>query len=99
MRVKWIEHKTQSKPATADSLVSRRARYKRVKRGNINENQRLTMCRTKNKIECNNIVASLDASWLSLTETRPGSCERAGSPELPGRGDACICSVAKAVAR
>jgi len=31
--VKWIDHKTQSKPATADCLVSRRARYKRVKRG------------------------------------------------------------------
>ena len=57
------------------------------------------MCRTKNIMECNNIVASLDASWLSLTETRPGSCERAGFPELPGRGDACICSVAKAVER
>ena len=41
----------------------------------------------------------MDASWLSLTDTRPGSCERAGSPELPGRGGACICSVAKAVAR
>ena len=41
----------------------------------------------------------MDASWLSLTETRPGSCERAGSLELPGREDACICSVAKAVAR
>ena len=44
-------------------------------------------------------MASLDASWLSLTETRPGSCERAGSPELPGRGDACIWRIAKAVAR
>ena len=33
MRVKWIDHKAQSKPATADCLVSRRARYKRLKKG------------------------------------------------------------------
>ena len=44
-------------------------------------------------------MALLEASWLSLTDTRPGSGARAGSPELPGRGGASICSVAKAVAR
>ena len=44
-------------------------------------------------------MALLDASVLSLTDTRPGSGARAGSPELPGRGGASIGSVAKAVAR
>ena len=44
-------------------------------------------------------MASLDASWLSLNGTRPIWYERGGSPELPGRGDACIGSVAQAVAR
>ena len=43
-------------------------------------------------------MASLDASWL-LNGTRPIWYERHGSPELPGRGDACIGSVAQAVAR
>ena len=41
----------------------------------------------------------MDAQRLSLTDTRPGSGARAGSPELPGRGGASIGSVAKAVAR
>ena len=36
---------------------------------------------------------------LSWTETRPGRSERAGSPELPGRGGPCIGSVAEAVTR
>ena len=44
-------------------------------------------------------MAVLDAQRLSLTDTRPGSGARAGSPELPGRGDARIGSVAQAVAR
>ena len=44
-------------------------------------------------------MAVLDANWLSLTDTRPGSGARAGSPELPGRGGASTGSVAKAVAR
>ena len=44
-------------------------------------------------------MAFLDASWLSLNGTRPIWYERGGSPELPGRGDACIGSVAQAVAR
>ena len=44
-------------------------------------------------------MAILDASWLSLTDTRPGSGSRAGSPELPGRGGASTGSVAKAGAR
>ena len=51
------------------------------------------------KIYCKNSVAVLDANWLSLADTRPGSGARAGSPELPGRGGAGIGSVAKAVAR
>ena len=44
-------------------------------------------------------VAGLDASGLSLADTRPGKDAPAGSPELPGRGGASIGSVAKAVAR
>ena len=44
-------------------------------------------------------MAVLDANWLSRTDTRPGSGARAGSPELPGRGDPCIGSVAETVAR
>ena len=44
-------------------------------------------------------MAVLDANWLSLADTRPGSGARAGSPELPGRGGASTGSVAKAVAR
>ena len=44
-------------------------------------------------------MAFLDASWLSLNGTRPIWYERDGSPELPNRGDACIGSVAQAVAR
>ena len=44
-------------------------------------------------------MAVLNAKWLSLTDTRPGSGARSGSPELPGRGGASIGSVAKAVAR
>ena len=44
-------------------------------------------------------VAGLDASGLSLADTRPENGAPAGSPELPGRGGASIGSVAKAVAR
>ena len=42
-------------------------------------------------------MAILDASWLSLTDTRPENGAPAGSLELPGRGG--VGSVAKAVAR
>ena len=41
----------------------------------------------------------MDGRGLSLYWTRPGCCVRTGSPELPGRGDAGICRVAKEVAR
>ena len=44
-------------------------------------------------------MAVLNAKWLSLTDTRPGSGARAGSPELPGRGGASVGSVAEAIAR
>ena len=44
-------------------------------------------------------MAVWDANWLALTDTRPGSGARAGSPELPGRGGASVGSVAEAIAR